>query len=57
LRFKNVTIYNLQGAMVYQFKDNTNAIKIPITVNSGIYILKFNSLDDVAISKQILISK
>jgi hypothetical protein len=43
--------------MVYQFKDNTNAIKIPITVNSGIYILKFNSLDDVAISKQILISK
>jgi hypothetical protein len=54
---KNVTIYNLQGAMVYQFKDNTNAIKIPITVNSGIYILKFNSLDDVAISKQILISK
>jgi hypothetical protein len=43
--------------MVYQFKDNTNAMKIPITVNSDIYILKFNSLDDVAISKQILISK
>jgi len=50
----DITIYNIIGQRINSFDFNSREIAIPIHVNTGVYILQFNTTNGI-ISKRIII--
>ena len=51
-----VEIYNLRGTKVFQFSGNTNSLKIPKSLSSGVYIIKATLKGGAKVSKQLMVN-